>query len=158
MNLLTATNIVDSEFRKYSLYQQGWTFQWDRAKQRFGQCTYHNKLIKMSRELTELNTEEQFTDTLRHEIAHAIVGPGHHHNTKWKVAAIQVGAKPERCYSSADVIESKAPWVGTCKDCGMTVKRHRYTRRIYVGCWHTKCKRLGKPNKGEIVWVKTEGL
>ena len=157
MNLWQAEEIVKAEFTKYNLYAQGWTFQWDRAKQRFGQCTYKNKTIKMSRELTELNNVEQFTDTLRNEIAHAIVGPGHHHNTKWQIAAIQVGAKPERCYG-ADVIEGPAPWTGTCKDCGMVTKRHRYTSRIRNGSWHTKCKRLCKPNKGEMVWIKTEGL
>jgi predicted SprT family Zn-dependent metalloprotease len=108
----------------------------------------------MSRELTELNNEDQFTDTLRHEIAHAIVGPGHHHNTTWKVAAIQVGARPERCYG-LDVIEGKAPWVGTCKDCGQTVNRYRATTKVTRGSYHTKCKRAFKANKGEMVWTNT---
>lgn len=153
MDLTQAFAIVVDEFGRYNLFEKGWTFEWDRSKKRFGYCLYSRKLISMSKELSALNTVEQFIDTLRHEIAHAIVGPGHHHGRTWKLAAIAVGAKPEACYS-ASVIEGKAPWTGTCQDCGYTCTRHRLTRRITVGSWHTKCHGKGKEFDGNMVWTK----
>ena len=107
----------------------------------------------MSKELTLLNNIEQFTDTLRHEIAHAIVGPGNHHNRTWRFAAIQIGAKPECCYG-AEVIEGKAAWIGTCMDCGKQVTRFRLTRRITDGAFHKMCKY--KLNHGAMRWVKNQ--
>ena len=36
-------------------------------------------------------------DTLLHEIAHAIVGPGHAHDAVWQTAARRIDCKAKRC-------------------------------------------------------------
>ena len=42
------------------------------------------------------NGPEEVRDTILHEVAHALVGPGHGHDTVWKATAAQVGARPQR--------------------------------------------------------------
>ena len=36
-------------------------------------------------------------DTILHEIAHAIVGPGHGHDAVWQTAERRIGCTPKRC-------------------------------------------------------------
>ena len=38
---------------------------------------------------------DEVRDTILHEIAHALVGPGHGHDAVWKAKCVEVGAKPE---------------------------------------------------------------
>ena len=55
-----------------------WQFKFDNSKRRFGQCVYGRKyglpyhMIKLSKPLVALNSEEQVRDTILHEIAHAL--------------------------------------------------------------------------------------
>jgi hypothetical protein len=45
----------------------------------------------------------QVTDTILHEIAHALtLGDGHGY--AWKRKCIEIGAKPERCYTNKDTV------------------------------------------------------
>jgi hypothetical protein len=43
------------------------------------------------------NGAEEIVDTILHEIAHALVGPRHGHDTVWKAKCTDIGARPERC-------------------------------------------------------------
>lgn len=109
-----------------------WTFEFDNAKRRFGLCAYRQKTISLSKHLTELNSVEQVTDTILHEIAHALAGPKAHHYSKWKYQAMSIGAKPNRCYNS-EVIQPPHKWLGTCPN-GHETKR---MKRMKVAC--SKC-------------------
>ena len=42
-------------------------------------------------------TWSEIRDTLLHEIAHAIVGPGHGHDALWQTAARRIGCTEKRC-------------------------------------------------------------
>ena len=48
-----------------------WTFLFDRAIRRFGNCNYTKRQISLSAKLTLLNDEPVVRETLLHEIAHA---------------------------------------------------------------------------------------
>lgn len=104
-----ATELMD----QHGLIEKGWSFDFDRAKRRFGYCSYKEKKISLSADLVELNDESHIKNTILHEIAHAIAGPKAHHSRKWKYVAYQIGANPVRCYSS-EVVQPKHKWVGTC--------------------------------------------
>jgi predicted SprT family Zn-dependent metalloprotease len=45
-----------------------------------GLCLYEPKAIELSLHFIERNAEDVIRDTLLHEIAHALVGPGHGHD------------------------------------------------------------------------------
>lgn len=107
MNLQEAKEFADASLKKHKLDIKGWRFEFDTATRRFGACFYSKKLITISTDLTELNSEEQVKDTILHEIAHALCKPEDHHNFTWETACMITGAIPKACYSSETVICSK---------------------------------------------------
>lgn len=105
-----------------------WSFRFDRASRRFGQCSYRNHTISLSRPLVLLNDTSKVESTIRHEIAHAIVGPSHGHDDVWRRMAIACGDNGERCYG-AEVLTPTAQYVATCPKCGKEYTRHRLPKR-----------------------------
>ena len=105
----------------------GWSFQFDDALKRGGQCDHAIRVISMAREFCRVASEAEWTDTLLHEIAHALVGPGHHHDAVWKRKARQIGCSSDRCHS---VRFTRPKYVLTCPRCKWAVTRMRRTRGL----------------------------
>jgi len=61
----------------------GWRFEYDNAKRRGGQCRHADRAISMSRHLVPLWSGPEVMTVLKHEIAHALVGPNHGHDAVW---------------------------------------------------------------------------
>lgn len=129
----------------------GWTFAFDGAKKRAGFCCYPHGSnpggIRLSVHYCERNDEQAITDTILHEIAHALVGPGHGHNETWRKQCVAIGAIPRRCYDSEAVDMPMGRWQAQCQSCLRSFHRHRRPRQL-SGWW---CKRCGKQT-GSIVW------
>lgn len=114
----------------YGLYD--WQFKFDTATKRFGVCKYTERTISMSRRLVQANTEAQCVDTVLHEIAHALVGYGHRHGPVWKAKATELGARPEACYTTAEVV-AVGKYKAYCAQCGpqaLTAQDRRPTRKL----------------------------
>lgn len=77
-----------------------WRLEYDLAYNRFGQCHETKRLIRLSKVLVTFNDIEQCTDTILHEIAHALVGNRHGHDNIWKHCASKIGAKPKACFGT----------------------------------------------------------
>ncbi|MDC5696182.1 SprT-like domain-containing protein [Intrasporangium calvum] len=105
-----------------------WSLNLDRARTRAGVCRAATREISLSAHLTRLHPEEEVRDTILHEIAHALVGPGHGHDSVWRAKAHQIGCSGNRC-SSADVPSIAGDWVGTCA-MGHRTTRHRMPSRV----------------------------
>lgn len=148
MNLFDAATMIRTLMNQHGLYN--WQFEWSRSRRIFGTCYSHSRRITVSPHLTELNSEYEVRDTILHEIAHALVGPGHRHDVIWKVKAKEIGARPERCYSSNKVVEPPRKWHGTCVSCGVIIKRHRVSRNMRATGFHPRCRKNG--TGGEIQW------
>jgi hypothetical protein len=105
----------------------GWSVAFDNAKTRAGVCRPDVKCVGLSRPLTRLHDDDEVTDTILHEIAHALVGAEHGHDAIWRGKALEIGCSGNRCLSSekGDVL---ADWVGTCP-AGHQVGRHRRPQR-----------------------------
>jgi len=121
------------KMKEHGLFDEDvpWSFGWTNAKLQFGVCRYRTKTIYLSKPLTLLNTDEHVFDTVLHEIAHAIVGPGNGHGNLWKSVAWGIGARPERC-AADDAVTPPAKWLGVCEE-GCEIPRHRLSKRIKVG-------------------------
>jgi predicted SprT family Zn-dependent metalloprotease len=107
-----------------------WTFGFDNAKRRCGQCSFTKRRITMSRYYVELNDWTEVRNTVLHEVAHALAGNAAGHGPAWRVTARSIGAKPERCAVGVTMPEGK--WRGSC-DCGAAsqVTRHRIVKGTY---------------------------
>src|SRR4051794_1787659 len=122
----------------------GWSFQFNWRKRSMGLCRFAVRTIELSAPFVEYNGEDEIRDTILHEIAHALVGPGHGHDAVWKRKCLEIGAKPQRC-GQADMPEGK--WRAACGGCGEVFHRHRKPKRL--GGWF--CRPCG-PEKGKLVW------
>lgn len=117
----TVLSLVDIEdlawwaLEEHQLLDDGWSFEWDNAVRRAGSCSLGGKRITLSRTLFAIESNrDSALDTIMHEIAHALAGPGAGHGPTWKRVAARVGASPERC-SSLDSPPQRL--IGTCA-CG----------------------------------------
>lgn len=73
-----------------------WTFAFDNATRRLGQCDSTTRQITMSRHFASEADQEQVRDLILHEIAHALT-PGAKHGLLWKAVAQRIGATPLAC-------------------------------------------------------------
>lgn len=100
-----------------------WHFRFNSNKRRLGVCKYRSRTIELSVHVLPLGWA-QIEDTIKHEAAHALVGPGHHHNSVWARKARELGAKPERCVNLSAI--------------GGHLVEPRFIQYCINGCWETK--------------------
>lgn len=143
-----ALNLMDH----HGLRAKGWIFEFDRAVKRFGCCHYQTKTISLSQHLVQLNDPAQCTNTILHEIAHALVGSGQGHNRVWQRKAVEIGCNGQRCYSVATVNRPKLPYKLVCPTCGITTHRARKPSQT-LACGRC-CK--GKYNAKHIFIITKE--
>jgi predicted SprT family Zn-dependent metalloprotease len=125
MNLSQAYTLARSLMNQHGL--QDWGFEFDKSVRRFGLCSYRKKRIYLSRRLVMDNSEEEVRDTLLHEAAHALSWLKHGrkgcgHGPLWKAMCVEIGARPQRCYSSDEVNNTAQP---------KFLLRHKETGKIH---------------------------
>jgi predicted SprT family Zn-dependent metalloprotease len=122
----------------------GWRFTFNRRKACMGLCHYERKTIELSIHLVDRNGPEEIRDTILHEIAHALVGPGHAHDSVWKRKCLEIGAAPRTCGQGE---MPRGRWTASCGACGTSYFRHRKPAR--PDGWF--CRACG-PDKGALNW------
>jgi predicted SprT family Zn-dependent metalloprotease len=104
-----------------------WSFGFDNAKRRAGQCDYTRKRITVSRYLAARYEDDDNHQTLLHEVAHALAGPDAGHGARWKKIARELGYVGGVTHHGETATEL-APWIGTCP-AGHIAYRHRAPTR-----------------------------
>lgn len=125
MDLEESSALALRLMEQHGLLQSGWDFEYDRAKTRFGRCSYRRRVISLSRYLTPLRDEMDVRDTILHEIAHALT-PGAHHGPRWRSKAREIGCNGERC-GEGPVLPGRYTY--TCAGCNGRWNRHRRFKR-----------------------------
>ena len=140
-----------------------WTLRFSVARRRLGACRSGDRVILLARHHAVNDRPEQVTDTILHEIAHALAGPEAGHGPAWKAIAHRIGAIPKaRGYDSdlsghhntaareqfrvgdtVSFIDREQRWKGTIVrmnprravvDCGYGVWRVHYASLKAAGC------------------------
>jgi predicted SprT family Zn-dependent metalloprotease len=106
----------------------GWRLVFDDAKSRAGVCRSDRTEIGLSRVLTSLYPQAQVTDTVLHEIAHALVGVRHGHDKVWRATAVRIGCSGTRCVPE-EAPKIEGAWVGVCP-AGHRSTLHRRPMRV----------------------------
>ena len=127
MDLLKARELAHNLMKQHGL--ELWNFEFNNAKRRFGICRHSLRRIGLSRNLVLLNTKKRVTNTILHEIAHALVGPRNGHNWVWREKAIEIGCDGKRCYTTQDTKIVKRTLIAKCHNCGKEYGRFRITNK-----------------------------
>lgn len=90
-----------------------WSFDFDNAKRRAGQCNFTNKRITVSRYLASKFEDDEIHQVLLHEVAHALAGPRAGHGPKWQTIAADLGYVGGRTHHG-EIAHEHASWVGAC--------------------------------------------
>lgn len=104
-----------------------WSFAFDNAKKRAGQCDYTRKRLTLSRYLSARYDDDANHQTLLHEIAHALAGPGAGHGPTWRRIARDLGYVGGTTHHGETATEL-APWVGSCPSGHLAYRHRRPTR------------------------------
>lgn len=101
----------------HQLFQQhgliNYSFGFDRAVRRAGQCDFRSRRITLSKHLVEHSTLEEIEQVLLHEVAHALVGQKAGHGPEWKAKAAEIGYRFERV-DWARMSQNVSRYVGSC--------------------------------------------
>lgn len=151
MNLNDAQSLAVAKLHEHGLTPE-WGFKFDRAAQRAGQCRYRDRTITLSRFYVENNDEAEVTDTILHEIAHALVGGGHGHDYTWKRKCLEIGGNARRTTHGQSNVPYK--WEGTCPN-GHVVGRRRLTQSVRDGATCNSCSNTYDP-QFKLSWRKAE--
>ena len=74
---------------------QEWTLRFSPAQRRLGACLERPNIIEVARWHAAHGEPREVTDTILHEIAHAIAGVKAGHGPAWKAVAKRIGATPK---------------------------------------------------------------
>jgi predicted SprT family Zn-dependent metalloprotease len=126
LDLTAAERLATELFARHRL--TGWRLVFDNAKTRAGVCRFGRREIGLSRPLISRYAVEQVTETVLHEIAHALAGPGHGHDRVWRATARRIGCSGQRCLP-ADAPTVDGAWTGVCP-AGHRTTAHRRPIRV----------------------------
>jgi predicted SprT family Zn-dependent metalloprotease len=92
-----------------------------RISRALGRTNFMSREIEMQKDFVRNGTREEIKDTIMHEIAHALVGSNHNHDSTWKAMALKLGALP-------------APAKQVSEKVAKTVRKRRstYTRVVAI--------------------------
>ena len=72
-----------------------WTLRFAASQRRLGACLAQPKIIEIGRWHAARGESREVTDTILHEIAHALAGAKAGHGPAWKAIATRIGATPK---------------------------------------------------------------
>src|ERR1041385_2896359 len=123
MNLQDARTLAELHLEQHGLDKQGWSFQWHDKKRVRGQCRYSDKVISLDMRYAKDNDERFVENTIKHEVAHALVGPKVNHGRAWRAQAEAIGCDIE-LRRSPEIVVRKGKYTLICPSCGHEKQMH----------------------------------
>jgi predicted SprT family Zn-dependent metalloprotease len=132
-----------------------WKVKFGRSKSTAGRCFYGQRTIEMSEPLALVRTDESTRMTVLHEIAHALVGPGHNHDWVWRDKCLAIGGNGLSKYVdlAAEDRAKISRYTGTCPNGHLSNRQAKSARMFDVSCG--KCARVYDP-RFSITWTDNQ--
>jgi hypothetical protein len=105
MDRTIASKLCRAELDKYGLSDWHVRITNDHNQPFLGLCVYKDKSIILNAFHIDIHHHDDVVCTILHEVAHAIVGPGHGHNAVWADKAIAIGCDNTQPCSHLDIPE-----------------------------------------------------
>lgn len=119
-----------------------WKINWSRAKKTHGRCFHDTRVLEFSAVAFGLIGEDEVRNTILHEIAHALAGPGHGHDSTWVRIHRSIGGTGAQYVTKEAAQTIPTAWVGKCPNGHTSGGMHRAPLRV-KGCG--KCSRSFTP-------------
>jgi predicted SprT family Zn-dependent metalloprotease len=119
-----------------------WKIGWNRAKKTHGMCQHSTWTLTFSTVAFDHIGEAEVRETILHEIAHALVGPGHEHDSTWRSMYRRIGGTGGQFVSQEAAKAIPTAWVPRCPAGHTGHGLHRAPLRV-KGCG--QCSRTWKP-------------
>ena len=139
MNRDEAVTLAEDLLAEFGL--SSWQVRFERKITRLGACRYVDRVILLSRPLVDVNERALIEDTIRHEIAHAMLPPEAAHGPQWEAQCAITGARPVAGYYRDEITMPPAPWVLRCQH-GCESPRYRRPTSVW------RCRRHGATMRG----------
>lgn len=127
---MNISELATKLMKEHRLIDKGWTFEFDNALRRNGACDYGMKIISLSKHYVRLNNRKLITDTILHEIAHALTPDDRGHGRSWKLKCAEIGAMPVAVKKGMGIKQVEGKWKANCPGCNRLFTRHR---RVIAG-------------------------
>lgn len=124
-----------------------WKIRIDRAKTRAGRCSYRTKTISFSMHFIsdKQTTDDEFKNTVLHEIAHVLAGAKAKHGAAWRKVAKSIGCDGKRCLGRPITPRTR---VARCECGSVEIRRHVITKKLLAkSCKKCKTKLREVANK-----------
>lgn len=157
MNRNEATQFARSKLDELGLKDWGIRLSTNERDPFLGFCIYKDKCIVLNAFHIDIHPDAEIRDTILHEIAHAIVGPGHGHGEAWIECARNIGCTNTLPCSHLDLPSHVIDGIRSNAEIEMTVveETHVVRRPTYrVQRIQDKCEVCGKIAK-EKYRIKT---
>lgn len=162
MNRITASKLLREELDSHGLNDWGVRQTTDPNQPFLGICMYRDKCIILNAHHVDIHPDAEVICTIKHEVAHAIVGPGNGHNEVWATKAREIGCDNTLPCSHLDLPLAVIDAIRSGATVEMTVEEVTHvvrTPKYKVTRLQDKCPECGKVaiEKFSITTIDKEG-
>lgn len=144
-----ASKLCRAELDKHGLTEWHVRLTSDPNQPFLGLCVYKDNSIILNAFHIDIHPDDEIINTIRHEVAHAIVGPGYGHSDTWATKAREIGCDNTNPCSHLDIPEYVIDAIRSGATVEMTVEVKEITNvirtpKFSVTRLNEKCPDCGK--------------